>query len=198
MSDEPRQRVDWKDVRRRLALAGEALTALADGVDTDVFARRGRRYAEAATDTNTHAATKLQLLVFRRGATRYAVPIGDLAEIRPATSITSIPGLAPAIRGVINASGRVVGVHDLAAISDTTQPGPLGPEARLLIGDGEASTMALLADEVDVVRPARLDDLSPPLLTMSLPPECFTGITEDGVLVLNLSGLMSSPLFFTA
>lgn len=67
---------------------------------------------------NLHPATGTQTaarkyLTFVLGDTEYAVPVHKVREIIKAMEITSVPQVAPYVKGVINLRGKVIPVVDL-------------------------------------------------------------------------------------
>lgn len=60
------------------------------------------------------ASTPLAYLVCACGADRFGLPLADVARVMPTPPCTPVPGTAPAIRGLVALSGRIVSVIDLA------------------------------------------------------------------------------------
>jgi purine-binding chemotaxis protein CheW len=120
-----------------------------------------------STNTNTasEAARPAQYLGFSLAGETYAIELLRIREIIEHVPITRVPGMPPAVLGVINLRGRVVPVVDLAV--------KMGLGARPItrwtcfviveaLLDGERTTLGLLADSVSEVLDLGPDDIEPP------------------------------------
>lgn len=106
----------------------------------------------AARTTTTQPASREYLTLLLRDE-EYAIDILKVQEIRGYDSVTSLPGLPPTIKGVINLRGLIVPVVDLrikfklgsAAYDDTTAMIILNLAGRsvALVVDGVSDVVAL-------------------------------------------------------
>ena len=79
-----------------------------------------------------------QVLVFRSGDGRYAVPVEHCREVRPATEVTPLPTLAEDVVGVLRWRDRTLSVI-----------APLGPGGtHVVVLDTGAEPFGLLVDSV--------------------------------------------------
>lgn len=186
--------IDWQAIKDRIARIGEMIEQGGDHIDREVvLARRAERYRRVEQQVVTD---RVELVVFRRGGVRYGVRLDTLEEIRSARRISPLPGVSPVIRGVINVRGQIVAMHDLAAFRGATEPLPEQPWA--VIGHGESSLIALVADQVEGVQRPENDAIRPIPLSMGDKESCFSGVLDDGTVVLDFAGLAGSAGFFLA
>jgi purine-binding chemotaxis protein CheW len=106
--------IDWEQVRERLrasehALA-EALTENPARVEA-VYRKRAAQLAKEQTRSDPRTAG-VSALVFSLRQERYAIELGELAEVLPLGRFTPVPGAA-AFTGVINLRGELRPVVDL-------------------------------------------------------------------------------------
>lgn len=160
-----------------------------------ILAARARRYREGLADDDVRT-DRVEMALFRRAGSAYGVPIARLSSIHRAATLTSLPGLSGAVKGLANVRGRLVAVHDLGSFAK--EPHPLGEELWLLVCGGRASGVALLADGVDEVRSIDVSRLAEPPLSLSSIRGCFVGFDPSGVGYVDLDQLLLTPAFFQA
>lgn len=160
-----------------------------------VLEQRALRYRHRLGGDEAPADT-IDVVVFERGGALYGVPITSLSAIRRAASLTLLPGLSPAVKGLANVQGRLVAVHDIGSFAKA--PRPLGAEIWLLLCRGAGAGVALLADDVHGVRSVVPSQLAPPPVSLDSIRDCFIGFGEDGVAYLDLPRLLSNDDFFHA
>lgn len=143
---------------------------------TQALAGRGRDATEAA---RTEA-----FLVCTCGTDRYGLPLGAVAQVRPARACTPVPGAPPALLGIVALAGRIVSVLDLAqALGRPAQnlalgrPDSAGPEAgHLVVLRGGTVPVALAVDRVAAVL-----DVAVPAAEAPAPGMDGTGLGEAAV-----------------
>lgn len=119
--------------------------------------------------TNTNAPSELtrpaQYLGFSLAGETYAIELLRIREIIEHVPITRVPGMPPAVLGVINLRGRVVPVVDLA-VRMGLGPRPITRWTCFVIVEalleGERTALGLLADSVSEVLDLGPDDIEPP------------------------------------
>ena len=118
-----------------------------------------------STNTVEERARPGQYLGFSLAGESYAIELLRIREIIEHIPITRVPGMPPAVLGVINLRGRVVPVVDLAvkmglgARPITRWTCFVIVEASL---EGERTTLGLLADSVSEVLDLTEADIEPP------------------------------------
>lgn len=171
------------------ALAPAGLSA----EDLDLLRRRAARYARAV---DLHAEVRAEVVVFTRGATRYALRLSSLREIRPLRSLAKIPGASRVVPGVFHYRGEILSAHDLEAFM-AEDPAAAAPRW-VLVAESEGQMVGLLADDVDGVEALSQRDVRPPPLTLQGGGAGVEGIAAGEVVVLNLTELLSLPEFARA
>lgn len=186
--------IDWQDIKERIASVERVIQGRESRADCDeVLARRAERYRKVE---ERQSANTVDLVVFRRLDDTYAVSLEALEEIRMAQNLTPLPGVKPAIRGIINVRGHIVAVHDLASVD--TKDAAMPDIPWVVIGRGGDTSLAIVADEVHgVIRPVE-KSIRPVPLSMKGRDTGFQGVLDDGTLILDFDGLLRSEEFFLA
>lgn len=87
-------------------------------------------------------------MTVRVGASRYALPMADVAEVGRTPALTRVPGAPPWLAGAANWRGRVLAVLDAAALLNTGMVnGGRPPRLAVLARDGVSA--ALLVDDLE-------------------------------------------------
>jgi purine-binding chemotaxis protein CheW len=157
----------------------------------DLLARRARHLARPLAERELTASEgdAASLLVIRVGAERIGVPLDHIIEVHRSTSLTSIPGAALPVLGVIAWRGRVLTVLDIA--HDRNGPSVLSDTTRILVLGQRRASFGIVADDVEDVQDvalgdtASLDDVAP---TRS---EFVRGVMADALIVLDVAALIA-------
>lgn len=92
-----------------------------------------------------------RLLLFTLGDRRYALDLGNIAEVLPPPVTFPVPWAPPCLMGAMNFHGSLVAVLDLAAFMKI---GPLVPDGNVLVLDRGLTNLALWVDRVGNIVPA--------------------------------------------
>ncbi len=186
--------IDWPGVRRRMQASTEALhDALHpnDEAIRDAFERSAQRLAERTLE-GADSDDALAVLVFRLGTDRYAVKLNEVAEVGPLRRYTRVPGGPSELFGVISHRGEIRSVINLGRL--------LGRESEQQIKHGffvhvrtGAREIRLRVDELDQVLDLRTADIiSVKEADVRLPDHFVTGLTRDGIAILQADALFSA------
>jgi purine-binding chemotaxis protein CheW len=135
------------------------------------------------------------LVCFRIGKETYGVDIFSVREIVKAQEITSVPGTADFVLGIINLRGKIVSVVDLAQRLGLGQA-RVDRASRILVVDLDGFTVGFLVDaatEVLKLAPEVIEP-APEELKLANDDDYLEGVGKlDGrlVIILNLSNLLS-------
>lgn len=149
--------------------------------------------------TTTSSAPFTQFLSFVLAGEEYAVEILRVKEIIEYDNLTRVPGMPPAVRGVINLRGRVVPVIDLALRFGLPES-VITPRSCIVmveIGTGESAiVMGIITDAVSEVLDLATDQMQPPpSFGTSVGAEYLDGMAETGgrkfVMLLNIDRALS-------
>jgi purine-binding chemotaxis protein CheW len=153
--------------------------------------------------TNNSSVPRTQFLSFVLSGEEYAVDILRVKEIIEYDELTRVPGMPPAVRGMINLRGRVVPVVDLAlrfglAESTITTRSCI---VMLEIGSGEnANVMGIITDAVSEVLDLTAEQIQPPpTFGTSVDAQFLDGMAESVgrkfVMLLNAERALSAQAF---
>ncbi len=191
---ETKPKFDWKKIRAKIEKIGEILDHSYEDLDVDrILQMRKQRYQVNGEQDKKHGR---EMVIFQRSGTNYAIPLEALSEIRVVNEYTQLPGLSPVIKGIINISGRLVALHDLAAL--TKQETKVSSKMWLLVGYQKTSSIALIADDVEGIKQFYQDEIRDVPLSLVSHKESFVGIGPENTIFINLNGLMQNPDFFYA
>lgn len=140
-------------------------------------------------------ATATHLVCFRIGRETYGVDIFAVREIVKPQEITSIPGTASCVLGIINLRGKIVSVVDLAGrlgfgVTKMTR------SSRILVVDVDGFTVGFLVDAATEVLRLSVDSIkpAPDELKASIHEDYLEGVgILDGrlIIILNLARLLT-------
>lgn len=114
-----------------------------------------------ATGTAVLAATE-EVVVVRLGGSRYALPMGSVAEVGRPPALTRVPGLPSWLAGVANWRGRVLSVLDLRPLLAAPSH-ELDRRARLVVLNRGGVPVGLLTEGVEGTRLLDLEQVEPAL-----------------------------------
>jgi purine-binding chemotaxis protein CheW len=174
------------------SVTDNSLTTLSRS-DLELLKQRAIRFAKRVDDKNEKA---LEVILFLRGGTTYGVLVKELREIRPLRQFCHIPGASKIVPGVLYYRGEILSVHDLLAFMDESASGSI--PAWVLIAESTSGRFGLLADDVFGVEPISNTKIKPVPITLGERGTCFNGVTQEGVMILNLEALVASRSFFYA
>lgn len=141
----------------------------------------------------TRAEDALQVIEFRLADERYGVESRFVREVHPLKDLTPLPCTPPFVRGIVNVRGHILPVIDLKRFFDLPEKG-LTDLHRLIIVQGNALELALLADAVAGVRAVPRSALQTSLPTLTgIREEYLKGITAERLVVLDLARLLADP-----
>jgi purine-binding chemotaxis protein CheW len=189
-------RIDWEAAHARLA-AAEPNARNAREEAKRVLAERALRLAVVLAPEEA-ASAWLEVLMFQRGARRYAIESRFVIEVGKCGRLSRVPGSAPALLGMTNLRGDLLPVFDLTVLGDAGMR-ERPQTAQLLVLGQKSADFGVLADAVDEVLRVPTSSLSEPHVVGSLPhPEYVRGITEQGCALLDGDALLRDRALFVA
>ena len=153
--------------------------------------------------TNTSSVPRTQFLSFVLAGEEYAVEILRVKEIIEYDNLTRVPGMPPAVRGVINLRGRVVPVVDVALAFGMPQSSITARSCIVMVeigGDEGAVVMGIITDAVSEVLDLAADQIQPPpSFGTSIGAEVLDGMAEAAgkkfVMLLNIDRALGAHAF---
>lgn len=160
--------------------------------DAEVLRGRARALARPPR-SETKAGDLLELLEFRLAQESYAVETRHVHEVHPLRDLTPLPCTPVFIAGVVNVRGRIVPVIDIKKFFDLPDRG-LTDLHRVILVRGEDIELGLLADVVVGVRALPVEELRPPLPTLSgIRADYLKGVTGLRLVVLDVDRILKDP-----
>lgn len=183
--------LDWAATRERLALATAALQERVGGdaaekAERALLAQRAKALAAPARAGDSAEAT-IEVVAFELGGQVFGLEAGLVRETVRPRDLTPLPGLPGFVRGLVNIRSRVVPTFDLRPLLQVRAPAGRADEA-LVVVNCEGIEFAVVVEQVLGLRnvaPGRLRADVPGLDARHL-----RGLTEDGLILLELSALV--------
>lgn len=121
-----------------------------------------------------------EVVVVRLGGSRYALPMGSVAEVGRPPELTRVPGLPGWLAGVANWRGRVLSVLDLRPLLAAPAV-DLDRRARLVVLHRNGVPVGLLTEGVEGTRLLDLEQVEPALAHLpGSAADLLAGQTTDG------------------
>ncbi len=152
---------------------------------------RARLLAEPPADAAVSGGS-VELLMFDRAGSGYAVAAGSVVEVLPLAEPTPVPSTPPAVAGVVNHRGRIVAIVDLAALLPAASPEPAGAGFAVVVAAGDA-VFGLRADAVSGVHVLDGSDLLPADRLGDQHDGVVCGLTAGLAAILDLDALTRDP-----
>ena len=182
----------FDNLRRSIEALEAAIGGYGDvdhSVSQRILAERTERIAREPVRLEK-SRDALSCLVFQRRARTYAVPLENLNEVAPITSIAHVPGVLPAFLGVTARRGRVISVVDVPRLFGTSTP-DAAPPKWLVTTSSTHVVCGVGADELnDVI------DVDPGAMAKTMPtfPPLIQrhtlGVLENRTIILDFIGLL--------
>ena len=158
----------------------------------DERARLLAQTPEQAPDTNEI----LEVITFRLGSERFAVETRFVCEVYEAGVVTPLPGSPRPFVGVTNLRGEILAVVDLREWFGVA-PADGNQRTQLVIVGAERPEFGMVVDEVDEVRPLRIDEVfDPPGSVAGASRDWLRGVTEGALLVLDGHALLNDERLY--
>jgi purine-binding chemotaxis protein CheW len=139
----------------------------------------------AVLKEDTDKSERTDILEFLLIPETYGIPVSVVSEVLPLPEFTTIPGTPGFVVGVINARGRILSVIDLRDFLHLPARG-ITELNKVIVVRWNQLEFGILADKVTGVREIAKDAILPaPAQIAGLEAEKITGITTEGVIILN-------------
>lgn len=174
-----------------IPVAGDEELQLTPGQVRAILEERAARLARAFDAPTQQQRERRQLIAFSRGGRRYAVDLDHVAEVKPISGWTPVPGVPSYYLGVIQLRGEIVVLADLLRLfgEDGGEP---SPEPLALVMSAHDIMMAVLADSIDDVHDLEPERVHPPLATFSKTRGRYiSGLVTDGPAIIDAEKLLN-------
>jgi purine-binding chemotaxis protein CheW len=133
----------------------------------------------------------LQVIEFGLAHERYAVEAAYVREVHRLEDLTPLPCTPPFVLGLVNVRGRIFPVIDLKKFFDLPEHGITDLHRILLVQTADME-FGILADTIAGVRGIPLDDIQPPLPTLTgIRAEYLKGVTAERLVILDVARILA-------
>ena len=160
--------------------------------EKEILIERAKKIAGRKNRDTNVAVEQISVVEFLLTPERYAFAESYVSEVLSLKEITTIPGTPDFVMGVINLRGRVVSIINLKTLFNLKERG-LTELNKVMILKNETMEFGVVADAI-------LGNTIIDLSTLSAPPinldnagvEYITGVTSEGLILLNAESLLTS------
>jgi purine-binding chemotaxis protein CheW len=133
----------------------------------------------------------LDILEFLLAQETYAIETSFIREVYPLMELTPLPCTPAFVIGLINLKGQILTVVDMKKFFDLPEKGITNLN-KVIVVRKDAMELGILADEIIGIRNIQVNELQPPLSTMSgIHAEYLKGITGERLIVLDMERFLT-------
>jgi len=160
--------------------------------EKEILLERAKKTAIKKDAENNVTGETTSVVEFLLAPERYAFDETYVSEVISLKEITSIPGTPSFVMGVINLRGRVVSIINLKILFNLKESG-LTELNKVILLKNEQMEFGIVADSILGNKVLLLNTLSPAPLTIdNIAAEYISGVTPEGLILLNASQLLTS------
>lgn len=184
----------WDEIYSRLRAAEEVLQRSGPAQSEAEQILRSRAAALARRpESGDGQGPCIEIVEFSLGQERYGVESKQIREVVPLRELTTLSGTPAFILGAVNVRGRILPVLDLKVFFELPRQG-LTDMNKLLVLEGAAGELGILADAIVGVSKLALRDLQPALPTLTgARKDLLLGIAPDRTTVLHAEKILKDP-----
>jgi purine-binding chemotaxis protein CheW len=135
---------------------------------------------------------RIEIVEFLLAYEKYGIELSHVREIYPLKELTPVPCTPRFVLGIINVRGQIVSVIDMKKFFDLPESGLTDLNKVIIIRD-DRMEFGILADSILGVRSISLDEIQPPLPTLTgNRTEYLRGVTKEGLAVLEAAKVISA------
>lgn len=186
------KRIDWERIKRALAKAEQNLAAalVIDESRKKPLLQKRAEYLAARRSAPGVARKTSPAMGFMLGKERYAIDLASLRRVVTTEGLVPIPGAREHLLGVMNMSGEVGSVWDLAGLLELPKQ-EAGPGGQVLVLKA-GFAVGLRVDYVEgrqeidagaLISPHDVEDV--------LPVKYLKGMTQDKILLLDAEVILA-------
>lgn len=186
---------DWPSIKQRLSRSAAVLEcgAMPISAQRKVEILKARARALARDPYEQRLGEHLEVIEFVLAYENYALEAALVREVHPLKEITPLPGTPAFVAGIVNVRGQIVSVVDLKRLFELPDKG-LADLNKVIILENEQMEFGLLVDAVLGVRRIALQELQPPLPTLTGVRAGYVhGMTQHRMSVLDARKILADP-----
>jgi len=132
-----------------------------------------------------------EILEFLLAHETYAIETSFIREVYPMMELTPLPCTPAFVSGLINIRGLILTVIDMKKFFDLPEKGITNLN-KVIVVRKETLELGILADEIIGIRNIPLNELKPPLSTMTgIYADYLKGVTGERLIVLDMERLLT-------
>ena len=132
-----------------------------------------------------------EVLEFLLAQETYAIETMFVREVYPMTELTPLPCTPAFVFGLINVRGQILTVIDMKKFFDLPEKGITNLN-KVIVVRKDAMELGILADEIIGIRNISVNELQPPLSTMTgIHAEYLKGVTGERLIVLDMERFLT-------
>ncbi|MFH1081489.1 MAG: chemotaxis protein CheW [Pseudomonadota bacterium] len=148
--------------------------------------RLARELEKGGPDTDD-----LEVLEILLSHETYAIETEFVREVYPMRELTPLPCTPAFVYGLINIRGQVLTVIDMKKFFDLSEKG-IANLNQVIVVKTDAMELGILADEIIGIRKIPVNEIQPPLSTMTgIYAEYLKGITGERLIVLDMERFLA-------
>jgi purine-binding chemotaxis protein CheW len=133
----------------------------------------------------------LEVLEFLLAHEAYAIETMFVREVYPMTELTPLPCTPAFVLGLINIRGQILTVIDMKKFFDLPEKGITNLN-KVIVVRKDTMELGILADEIIGIRNIPVNELQPPLSTMTgIHAEYLKGVTGERLIVLDMERFLT-------
>jgi len=157
-----------------------------------ILVERANQLAGRKDDERQESGEMISVIEFVLTPEIYAVEGVFVTEVLALKDITSIPGTPAFVMGVINLRGRIISILNLKTLFNLKERG-LTELNKIIILKSDHMEFGIVADSIVGTKTLARSSVSPPPVTLdTIGHEFITGVTQDGLILLNALNLLTS------
>ena len=132
-----------------------------------------------------------EVLEFLLAQETYAIETPFVREVYPMIELTPLPCTPDFVLGLINVRGQILTVMDMKKFFDLPERGITNLN-KVIVVRKDAMELGILADEIIGIRNLPVNELQPPLSTMTgIHAEYLKGVTGERLIVLDMERFLT-------
>jgi len=132
-----------------------------------------------------------EILEFLLAHETYAIETPFIREVYPMTELTPLPCTPAFVFGLINVRGQILTVMDMKIFFNLPERGITNLN-KVIVVRKDTMELGILADEIIGIRNIPVNDLQPPLSTMTgIHAEYLKGVTGERLIVLDMERFLT-------
>lgn len=132
-----------------------------------------------------------EVLEFLLAQETYAIETMFVREVYPMTELTPLPCTPAFVFGLINIRGQILSVMDMKKLFDLPERGITNLN-KVIVVRNDTMELGILADEIIGIRNISVNELQPPLSTMTgILAEYLKGVTGERLIILDMERFLT-------